>query len=120
MFDFFRDVVLEARGIDSVAAERERKERTKQRKKDRFIFSRSAKGIVLFFGILYLLIGGFQMSILKGQENILFPVLKFIFLSVLDIAALICLALHKKKTEVVALVLVIIFIVVMYTTTMIL
>jgi hypothetical protein len=117
MFDFFQDIILEASGIDS---DKVRKKRKEKKSKDRFIFSGSAKGVVFFFGILYLTIGGFQMSVLKGQENILFPVLKFIFLSTLDIVALVCLLLRKKKAEVVALVLVIIFFVVMYTTTLIL
>lgn len=117
MFDFFQDIILEASGIDS---DKVRKEREEKKCKDRFIFSGSAKRIVFFLGILYLVVGGFQMSVLKGQENILFPVLKFIFLSALDIAALVCLLLRKKKAEVVALVLAIIFFVVMYTTTLIL
>ena len=120
MFDFFRDMALEARGLDSEAAEKERKEKREQKRKDRFVFSGSAKGIVFFFGILYFVVGGFQMSVIKGQENILFPVLKFLFLSAVDIAALVCLLLRKKKAEIAALVLVIIFFVVMYTTTMIL
>lgn len=110
MFDFFQDIIWKA-------SDKVRKEK---KSKDRFIFSGSAKGIVFFLGILYLMTGGFQMSVLKGQKNILFPVLKIIFLSTLDIAALVCLLLHKKKAEAVALVLVIIFFAVMYMTTLIL
>jgi hypothetical protein len=117
MLDFFQDIVLEVRGIDS---EKERKEKKGKKCKDRFIFSESAKRIVFFFGILYFFVGGFQMSVLKGQKNIVFPVMKIIFLSALDIAALVCLLLRKKKAEVAALIFVIIFFVVMYTTTLIL
>ena len=120
MFDFFRDIALEASGIDSEAAEKERMKKKKIKRDNRFIFSKSVKIIVFIFGILYLILGAMSMATIGQQTNVVFKIVKFVFLSAVDISALVCLLTRKKKAEIAALVLVIIFMIVMYTTTMIL
>ena len=120
VFDFFRDMALELSGVDSEKAEREREEKRKIKKKNQFIFSAKSKIIIYAFGILYLVIGGINMTHLRGQERIAALILKFVFLSAVDIAGLICLTMRKRKTEIAALILIIIFVIVMYITTLLL
>lgn len=123
VYDLLRDITLEMMGIDSKLAEREREEKKQIRenkKNEKFIFSKKTKAIIFIFGILYLVIGGFNMRYIKGHENVVLVILKFILLSAVDIVGLICLAIGKRKTEIAAFVLVIIFIFAMYTTTMLL
>ena len=118
MFDFFRDMVLEARGIDSEAAAEQRKGKKEPEHRERFIFSRSTKGIIFILGILYLVMGGMQIVVMKGQDGIALFMLQFVLLSILDISALVCLLLRNKKAEIAALILVIVFVVMKYLTTM--
>ena len=123
MFDFFRDIALEAIGKDSTEEERKRKEKREQERKKYFIFSRSTKTVVFVFGALYLFMGGISLfanaqitkSIVGISANAsAFAYLKYAILSAVDIAAIICLLTKKKKAEIVALVLVIIFMIIMY------
>lgn len=117
MFDFFRDIILEASGIDPVAAAEVRSERKKAKKMERYIFSRGAKIIVFVFGVLYLVITWFSMKVMKdsGTLSALY-LIRYIFLIACDIASLVCLAIGKKKAEVAALVLIVVFVVTQYFT----
>jgi len=54
MFDFLRDVVLEAQGIDTVKAKNEREEKREQKKLSRFIFTKGAKWTIVILGSLYI------------------------------------------------------------------
>lgn len=121
MFDFFRDIVLEAQGIDSSAAAKERSERQKEekmlRKKQRIIFSKGAKILIFIFGILYLIVAGFGIVAMKQSMALnVYQLIRSITLISCDIAALICLIVNKKKAEVAALILIIVFLIAQYFT----
>lgn len=118
MFDFFRDMALELCGVDSENAEKQRKEKREAKRKDRFIFSQSVKVLVYVFGILYLIVGGFTISVAKtnGALNALM-ILRFVALTLLDVSSIVCLATGKKKAEIVALILIIFFVLIQYFTT---
>lgn len=119
MFDFFRDMYFEYRGVDSNAAKEERENKLKEKKKDKFIFSKSSKVIVFVLGILYLIIAWFNVATMKeiGALNA-YKVIRLLFLTSCDIASLVCLAISKKKTEIAALILILVFVLTQYFTTL--
>lgn len=120
MFDFFRDIALEISGIDSQTIKQNRANKKELEKRKKYIFSNSTKGIIYFLGVLYLIMGGLSIWAIKGSgRHIGLAVLKYVFLSIVDVSALICLALRKNKAEIIALILIVTFVVVMYSTTMI-
>lgn len=118
MFDFFRDIALELSGVDSKGAEQQRKDKLDEKRKDRFIFSKGAKVLVYIFGVLYLVAGATTISLAKtsGALNALM-ILRFIALTLLDVSSVVCLAIGKKKTEIVALILIVLFVLIQYFTT---
>lgn len=121
MFDFLRDIVLEAQGIDSIAAAKERSERREVKKalekKERFIFSKAVKVLVYIFGILYLIITGFGLLAMKEAGVLsIYHLFRSIFLVGCDITAIVCLAIGKKKAEIVALILILVFLITLYFT----
>ena len=115
MFDFFKEVYLEAKGVDVEALKAEKKKIKEEQKKNKFIFSRSSKIIIYVFGLVYLLIAGLNIFLMKdfGGANVYY-IMRFLFLSICDIAVLVCLAIGKKQTEVAALILVVVFIITQY------
>lgn len=125
MFDFFRDMTLELMGKDSDEEEKKRKEKKEQERRERIIFSKGVKRLIYVFGILYIFMGGFSLvasiQYAKVTDSAAYGALqtvKFIFLSGVDIAAMICLTKGKKKTEIAGAILVIVFVVCMYLATM--
>jgi len=117
MFDFFKDVALEARGIDPDELRLKKKLEKEEKKKETIIFSKTAKGIVYFFGIFYLLTGAIGFGGTMGDEGFTLIAVKFFFLLLVDLAALICISIKSKKTEIAGLILIAIFCAVMYSTT---
>ena len=117
MFDFFRDIALELSGVDSKDAERQRKEKQEEKRKDRFIFSHGVKVLVYIFGVLYLITGATAITVAKtnGALNALM-ILRFIALTLLDVSSVVCLATGKKKAEIVALILIVMFVLIQYFT----
>lgn len=108
MFDFFRDLYLESRGIDSFAAEKLRKKKKEIKIEKRFIFTKKMKALIIFLGILYLFIAISSLFTLRDGD-ILFYIKYFIFF-ILDIIICISLILGTKKCEIIALVGIVIFI----------
>lgn len=120
MLDFIRDIVLEARGIDSDKWHRERLEKEEAKKANVYLLSKKTKIIIFAFGIVYLLIEVINMIAFLESNGSLGLRAKGIILSVIDIIVLICLAQKSKKAEIAAIVLSIIFIISMYASTMLL
>ena len=121
MFDFFRDVAIYLMGGDSEAEVRKRKEKMEQEKANRIFISRSTKQIAYVFGILYIVMGGtslFASMSLTGNLQIV-PTVKFVILSLVDIAAMVCLTMRTKKTEIAAIILAVVFLMAMYVTILI-
>ena len=117
MFDWFREVGEELGGIDSVAAKKERLEKKEQKKLNRFIFSNTTKAIFIVCGVLYLVTAGSMIFALKGTEEALPYIAKYIFMSIVDIVVLFALIIGKKKGEIVALVGTFIFVVGLFLST---
>lgn len=120
MLDFIRDIVLEARGIDSDKWHRERLEKEEAKKANVYLLSKKTKIIIFIFGIVYLLIEVINMIVFLESNGSLGLRAKGILLAVIDIIVLICLAQKSKKAEIAAIVLSIIFIISMYASTMLL
>ena len=120
MLDFIRDIVLEARGIDSDKWHRERLEKEEAKKANVYLLSKKTKIIIFAFGIVYLLIEVINMIAFWESNGSLGLRAKGIILSVIDIIVLICLAQKNKKAEIAAIVLSIIYIISMYASTMLL
>lgn len=115
MFDFFRDIALEMSGIDSKSAQEQREEKKEEKRKNRFIFSRSVKVIVFVFGVLYLVVAGINVSIMKQSDSMeIASLIRFAVLTICDIAAMVCLVVGNKKAEIIALILILLFLVGQY------
>ena len=108
MFDFFRDMYLEAGGIDSKKVDLERKLKSQEKRRSYLIFSMKMKFLIAVMGVLYLAI---QIAIFKEtlSEGIL-SVVVTIILSCVDISCLIILFLKGKKFEITAAVLMLVFV----------
>lgn len=108
MFDFFRDMYLEAGGIDSKKVDLERKLKSQEKRRSYLIFSMKMKFLIAVMGVLYLAI---QIAIFKEtlSEGIL-SVVVTIILSCVDISCLILLFLKGKKFEITAAVLMLVFV----------
>ena len=121
MFDFFRDMAIDLAGGNSEEVARKRKEKREEEKANRIFLSRSTKRIIYAFGILYIVMGGislFASVSLTGNLQIV-PFLKFAILSLIDVAAMVCLTMKTKKTEIAAIVLAVAFVAAMYVTTLV-
>lgn len=123
MFDWFRDMALEITGNNSYEEELKRKAKHEQERGDKIVFSKSTKCIIYIFGILYLIMGGISLymsiQIESNMRNSMAGIgawkyIKYIVLSAIDIAAMICISMKTRKKEIAALVLVIVFVVFMY------
>lgn len=128
MFDFFKDMALELSGTDSDLVREKEKEKLEERRKTKFIFSKTTKVVVYVLGVLYLVMGGFgiyvSLQVGKSAQDVtaglnILQCVKYGFLSLIDIAAMGCLFSGKRKAEIAALVLIVAFVVLMYSTTMI-
>lgn len=118
MFDWFREVGEELRGIDSAAAKKERMEKQEQKKIDRFIFSRGAKALIIVLGLLYIIMTICTIGVVKNMaENAVAFIVKSILMSIIAIVVIFALLVGKKKGEIVALVGTFIFVVGMYLST---
>lgn len=108
MFDFFRDMYLEAGGIDSKKVDLERKLKSQEKRRSYLIFSMKMKFLIAIMGVLYLAI---QIAIFKEtlSEGIL-SVVVTIILSCVDISCLVLLFLKGKKFEIAAAVLMLVFV----------
>lgn len=116
MFEFFRDMAIDLMGGDSEEESRKRKE-----KENRIFLFKSTKRIAYVFGILYIVMGGislFTSTSLTGNLQIV-PTVKFAILSLIDMAAMVCLTMRTKKTEIAAIILAVVFVVGMYVTTLV-
>lgn len=121
MFDFFRDIAIDLAGGNSEEVARKRKEKREEEKANRIFLSRSTKRIIYAFGILYIVMGGislFASASLTGNLQIV-PFLKFAILSLIDVAAMVCLTMKTKKTEIASIVLAVAFVAAMYVTTLV-
>jgi len=113
MFDFFRDILLESQGIDSDKAQREKQGKREQKKLARFIFSRSAKTFIYIVGGFYIALAVFNIVSLWGTESKL-SIVKYVFLSLVDLSILVSLAINKKRSEIYALIVIVVFLILLY------
>ena len=120
MFDFFREVSMELRGIDVEEVEAKRKAKLEEKRKNRIIFPNSVKVLVYAFGVLYFLLTVLNVSLLwKSNALSALKVFRYVFLCYCDIGAMVFISLKTKKSEIIAGILIAIFLVTLYTTLMI-
>lgn len=120
MFDFFREVSMELRGIDVEEVEAKQKAKLEEKRKNRIIFPNSVKVLVYAFGVLYFLLTVMNVSLLwKSNALSALKVFRYVFLCSCDIGAMVFISLKTKKSEIIAGILIAIFLVTLYTTLMI-
>lgn len=115
MFDFFRDIILESRGIDSKKAEIERLEKKKEKDKDKIIFSSGLRVTIYVVGIMFAITTIVTLpTLLVVKSYLLFA--RAIIQILLDFAIMVLVKIHTKKSEIIALGLIAIFFVLQYST----
>lgn len=128
MFDWFRDMAMEATGKNSDKEELKRRAKREREKKEKIIFSKSTKRTVYVLGVLYLIMGSMSLYVSVRIANSVgysgtgvgtWKFVKYAVLSAIDIAAMICLLTKERKAEIAAVVLVIIFMTFMYLSSMV-
>ena len=113
MFDIFRDIMLEAKGIDCELAEKERLQKKKEKEKDKIIFSKSVKVVIYVFSLFFIATSLLQIPVLIKTGSVVF-LIRSIVQIMTAIATMICLKIHKKKSEIVAIVLIVVFFLLQY------
>jgi len=114
MFDFFKDIIQEAGGIDTIKAKNQREEQKEIEKLSRYIFSSKSKLIILILGVLYIMFAALTIAVSWNASNCIIPIAKCLTLSTFDIIACVALLKGTKKGEIVALISGLIFIVLLY------
>lgn len=109
VFDFFKDVYLEAQGIDSDEARKVREERKEIKKLGRYIFSKKMKISISFLAIIYLILVFITFKLGVNSLSVM-NVIKYIILSLISLSVVVLFLFKSKKTEIIALVLIIVFI----------
>lgn len=56
MFEYFRDIINESRGLDVDALRNEKRQKQVKEKKDKYIFSKKTKKVILVFASVYVLV----------------------------------------------------------------
>ena len=115
MFDFFKDIIQEAGGIDTVEAKKQREEKREIEKLSRYIFSAKAKRLTLIIGVFYLILSVPMIAVYWNVPNNIIPIVKYVTLGIVDIIACMSLLKGTKKGEIVALISGFVFIVLLYT-----
>lgn len=100
MFDFFKDVIDEANGIDVEQRDRLRKAQKMDEKAERVFLPKGAKSMMYFFGVLYILLTILIVVVNISSHVGLSGCIKQILLSILNIASLILISVKKKQTEI--------------------
>lgn len=113
MFDIFRDIMLEAKGIDCELAEKDRLQKKKEKEKDKIIFSKSVKVVICVFSLFFIVTSLLQIPVLIKTGSVVF-LIRSIVQIITAIATMICLKIHKKKSEIVAIVLIVVFFLLQY------
>lgn len=118
MFDFFREVALEARGIDPRVAQLEKLKKIKDRDKDKYIFSYSVRRTIYFIAAAFLLIYIPMLPMVMTTSTLLYKI-RLIVQIILAIGTMICISLKKRKKigEKLAIGMIIAFVILQYGTT---
>ena len=115
MFDFFKDVYLEMKGLDINQVQTARDEAREQKKLSRYIFSKGAKTFITVCGVLYLFLAISMLCYLWVQSGSYQHITKYSLMSIYVIAVLAFLLSGSKKGEIIALVGCFMFVVLLYT-----
>ncbi|MBE5877247.1 MAG: hypothetical protein E7290_10225 [Lachnospiraceae bacterium] len=120
MFDFFRDIALEVRGIDPRVAQLEKLQKKKDRDKDKYIFSYSVKRMIYFVAIAFLVIYIPMFPVVMTTSTLLYKI-RLIAQVILAIGTMICISFKKRKKigEKLAIAMIILFVILQYSTTVI-
>jgi len=114
MFDFFKYIIQEAGGIDTIKAKNQRDEQRESEKISRCIFSFKSKLIILFMGALYIVIAVLTIVASWNKPRSIILLAKCLTLSTFDIITCVALLKGTHKGEIVALVSGLIFIILLY------
>lgn len=109
MFDWFRTIALEAKGIDSSNAISKRELKRQEAKKNRFIFSKKMKVLIIILGVLYMIIAVTTAVFEISEGNMSLRLVVSFFLCLLDIAIIVSLIIGKRTGEIAALAGIILF-----------
>lgn len=117
MFDWFREMGEELRGIDSEAAKKERMEKRELKKLNRYIFSGGMKALTIALGTLYVVMAGSMIMALRTMPQTMPYIVKYVLMSIIAIVVIFALVFGKKKGEIVALIGAFVFVVGLFLST---
>lgn len=112
MFEFFKYVGDEMRGVDH--AEKVKKEQEARRDDRKVILSKGVRTAIYIFGLLYLVIALLSVSLLKKNHAGLDSYFMYPILSAVDLTVLIGVTLRTKKSEIAAIIGIIVFVALLF------
>jgi fatty acid desaturase len=111
MFDFFRDMVNEARGLDTDKMKLEKQQIQERKKESYYIFSKSMRNWFIGLAALYVCVAAFSISAFYSSGAMSVSLLlQFVVKAILAIVVIVALFTRKKDGEIVALVATFLFI----------
>ena len=116
MFDFFKDMYWELRGVDSAKLKVAKQEKLLEKKESRFIFSKAVKNIVIVLAVLYVVLSISLAVTGWGNKGSVMNVLMHISTSLIAIAVCACLIWGTKLGEIAALAGAFLFTLILYLT----
>lgn len=113
MFDFFKYVADEIRGVDTETIKKEKKEREEKEKANRIIFSKKAKIIICACAIMYILLTLATVTALRGSLAVTL-ILFYVLRMMIALGIVISILIGKKQGEITALIGIMIFFLLMF------
>ena len=98
MFDFMKDLYLEACGLDLEQVKKERKEKLEIEKAETVIISKKTKKSIIYIGIVFLLIHLMSLA-LAFAANDLTSIIKSAIMIFLTLITIICFLIKSKSAE---------------------
>ena len=114
MFDFFRDMFWELRGLDASAVKSAQEEKRERKKLDRFIFSRITKILVVILGFFYIAVAATMLALSRSSGRQSMVIFQRVITALVDIAVIASLLSGTKKGEIFALAGIFVFFVAYY------
>ena len=98
MFDFMKDLYLEACGLDLEQVKKERKEKLEIEKAETAIISKKTKKSIMYMGVVFLLIHFLSLA-LAITANDLTSIIKSAIMIFLALITMICFLIKSKSAE---------------------
>lgn len=98
MFDFMKDLYLEACGLDMEQVHKERKEKIEKEKAETVLVSKNTKKNIMYIGIVFILIHLMSL-VIAFATNDFTSMIKSVIMIFISLITLICFLIKSKSTE---------------------